>query len=339
MRILLLTALFTLSAASPSPTWCHFGTWQDQNGECHLGSPPGDPIGWVDRNDNRVHPYNSPFTLPTSSPCPGNQCVFTLPDGTKITIGDKRYSITNNPATFFDARWSDYRDIQPYRDVPGGVPYLSGMNWDFARKMRLAHGWLSSVAFVVLFPLGAIIVNVAQGGFGKGAHIVLQVLGWLLYLVGAAAGLWMATVIRWRNFSFVSTFRCVRRILTNQFPNYHVIIGLLLFLLLLIQPLFGLIALLRSRKHKRRGISGLLHAWLGRGIVILGMINGGLGLLIAGNATRREIVAYSIIASIIFVFWVLAAMLGALKRHRKDVPRKPKARRGEKGPTMNGARR
>ena len=31
-----------------------------------------------------------------------------------------------------------------------------------------------------------------------------------------------------------------------------------------------------------------LHIWIGRIVITLGMINGGLGLLIAGNASRGE---------------------------------------------------
>jgi hypothetical protein len=197
MRFFLLTTFLPLALGFPSPSWCPTGTWQDQNGACHFGHGPGDPIYWIDRNGNRISP-NSNFPFGSTS------YTYTLPDGTKVTQADRRYRRGNNPGTFFDAKWRDRRDIQPLRDVRGGVPYLAGLDWRFAKHMRTAHGVISSMAFVILFPLGAIVVNLGPGFVGTGLHLGFQILGWLFYLVGAAAGLWMASAIRWRGFSFVS---------------------------------------------------------------------------------------------------------------------------------------
>jgi hypothetical protein len=124
----------------------------------------------------------------------------------------------------------------------------------------------------------------------------------------------------------------------EQFWNYHVIIGLILFLLLFIQPILGILHHLSFRRNNRRGCFSTIHVWLGRIILLLGIINGGLGLLIAGNASRGQVVAYALVSALVFVAWVAASLLGCLKRHRRDVPRRPKRRKMdvEGSPVMSG---
>lgn len=212
MRSLLYLVLPLITLADSSPSFCPSGTWVDQNGGCHYGSrPSGEPIGWVDHNGNRIYPHTWPGNNNHGPPPDNvypygtNTVTYTMPDGTRVILpADRRYVRANNPGVFFDAKWQDRRDIQPLRDNKAGIPYLKDVNWDLARKMRLVHGILSSIAFVLLFPLGAIVVNLGPGMFGVGGHVVTQVLGWLFSLVGAAAGLWIASVIRWQGFSFVS---------------------------------------------------------------------------------------------------------------------------------------
>jgi len=49
------------------------------------------------------------------------------------------------------------------------------------------------------------------------------------------------------------------------------------------------------------------------------MINGGLGLQLAGNVRRRTYVAYGVVAGVIWLLWVLASAFGSWKR-RRNVP-------------------
>jgi len=67
--------------------------------------------------------------------------------------------------------------------------------------------------------------------------------------------------------------------------------------------------------------------WLGRLAILTGIVNGGLGMYVAGNAGGMEIMAYSIFAALVCLAWLGAAGVGALKRHRRDVP----VRRRRKG--------
>lgn len=55
--------------------------------------------------------------------------------------------------------------------------------------------------------------------------------------------------------------------------------------------------------------------WLGRIIITLGIINGGLGFLLADN-TRSGAIAYGVIAAIVWLAYVVAAVIGERKRSR-----------------------
>lgn len=51
------------------------------------------------------------------------------------------------------------------------------------------------------------------------------------------------------------------------------------------------------------------------------MINGGLGLKLAGNARRGTIIAYGVVAGLIWLVWMLFACFGEVRR-RRNAPAK-----------------
>ncbi|KAB5542808.1 hypothetical protein GE09DRAFT_1133444, partial [Coniochaeta sp. 2T2.1] len=99
--------------------------------------------------------------------------------------------------------------------------------------------------------------------------------------------------------------------------NYHPIIGLVVFTALFFQPVLGVIHHLQFKKLRRRQIWSHLHLWNGRIMIPLGIINGGLGLRIAGAPSRFKI-AYAVIAALLGALWIVAAVLGELKRRRES---------------------
>lgn len=75
------------------------------------------------------------------------------------------------------------------------------------------------------------------------------------------------------------------------------------------------------KKHLRRTFWSYIHLWLGRIIVTLGVINGGLGLRLArrlpiGRPSRAAIIGYGVAAAFMWLLYVLAALLGEKKRSR-----------------------
>lgn len=98
--------------------------------------------------------------------------------------------------------------------------------------------------------------------------------------------------------------------------NYHPIIGIVVFVFLFFQPISGFIHHRLFKKYQRRQTASYAHLWLGRILITLGIINGGLGLRLADNTHKGEI-AYGVVAGIIWLVWMAAAVLGEIKRGRK----------------------
>lgn len=92
---------------------------------------------------------------------------------------------------------------------------------------------------------------------------------------------------------------------------------------------------MRFKKDGRRTVWSYGHIWLGRIAITLGMVNGGLGLLLAEDApafvnfrpTRGQIVTYGVVAGIMWVLWVGAVVVGERRRAKGNVA----AAKGEEG--------
>lgn len=89
----------------------------------------------------------------------------------------------------------------------------------------------------------------------------------------------------------------------RQLNFYHPIIGIVVVSLLAFQPVIGL---LHHRLYKTSSNPtgwSTLHVWLGRLVITLGIINGGLGLRFAADTTKGEIV-YGVFAGLVWLVWV-----------------------------------
>jgi hypothetical protein len=95
--------------------------------------------------------------------------------------------------------------------------------------------------------------------------------------------------------------------------NYHPIIGMLVLFALLFQPFLGLMHHSRFKKLRRRQVWSHLHLWNGRIMIPLGIINGGLGLKIAGASSTVK-TAYAVVAGLIGGAWFLIALLSECRR-------------------------
>lgn len=93
------------------------------------------------------------------------------------------------------------------------------------------------------------------------------------------------------------------------------IFGVILVILFFIQPFIGLIHHWRYRKTQQRGIFGWAHLLYGRLLIILAVINGGLGLKLAANSPKGE-VAYAVIAALMGVFYIGVVIITSVRKRR-----------------------
>jgi hypothetical protein len=149
--------------------------------------------------------------------------------------------------------------------------------------IREAYAAIMSSTFVVLIPLGAILVYLPSG-LKMIRCIPISDLHRLSRTAGPALGVLLCS--------------------PGEYSGYHPIIGCVIVgLIVLVQPSLGLLQHLLFRRNGKRSILGNTHRWLGRAIIIPGMINGGLGFRFAGpggsdNVSKWGVVVYSVLAAV-----------------------------------------
>lgn len=167
-----------------------------------------------------------------------------------------------------------------------------------------AHAVLATLAFGLLFPVGGILIRLASFPGLWWIHGLFQTFAYLLYIAAFGLGVYMASHMRMLHLA-------------------HPIIGIVLFVLLFFQPILGFLHHTMFKKHSRRMIWSYGHIWLGRFVITLGIINGGLGLQLAQRTRlfappQSAIIAYSVVAGIIWLIYVGSAIYGEMKRWRNS---------------------
>jgi hypothetical protein len=166
--------------------------------------------------------------------------------------------------------------------------------------MILAHGVMASLAFVAFFPIGGILIRIASFTGLVWIHAALQILGFLVYIVAFGIGIWIA--------------------MNQQYlTRSHPIIGIVLLIALFAQPLGGWLHHRAFKKYGRRTTVSYAHIGIGRIAIILGIVNGGLGLQLAG-AQGSSVIAYAVVAAIMVLLYLASIVYGERKRSKSVTP-------------------
>ena len=181
----------------------------------------------------------------------------------------------------------------------GGIPSDIA---DRGRVMITAHAVLATLAFGFFFPVGGIMIRLASFPGLWWVHGLFQIFGFILYTVAFGIGVWMT-----RNFYTLN--------------DAHPIIGIVLFALLAFQPLLGYLHHVYFKRYNKRTIWSYGHIWFGRIAIILGIVNGGLGLGLAKRTrfmapSEGAVIGYSVVAGFFGLAYILAAIFGERKRTR-----------------------
>ncbi|KAF3033115.1 hypothetical protein E8E11_000644 [Didymella keratinophila] len=185
--------------------------------------------------------------------------------------------------------------------VAGGAANSSSGGGSSSSAMRrnilLVHGIFASLAFLVFFPVGAIIMRLGNFTNVVAVHVATQIFAWLLFITAFGLGLYYG-------------------ITGNYMSEAHPIIGLVLVALLLVQPLAGWLHHRQFLRTGQRSVVSHSHIWIGRVAIILGMSNGGLGLQL-GEVETRYVAAYSVVAGVVGLVYLGAIVVGEIKRSRR----------------------
>jgi len=184
----------------------------------------------------------------------------------------------------------------------GGNGGLSGGSSTGATKNKkstvnlvLLHGVIMTIAFVFMYPVGAIIMPL----IGK----------WLVH----ASWQMVAFVAMWAGFG-VGYMKAQKDELL--FKQTHTILGTVVCVAMIIQPVIGVLHHRYYKKHQTRGVVSYAHIWYGRLIMFIGILNGGLGLKLA-SAPNSFTIAYSVIAALVGIAYCASSYVGEMRRNRR----------------------
>ncbi|PBP17656.1 integral membrane protein [Diplocarpon rosae] len=114
-----------------------------------------------------------------------------------------------------------------------------------------------------------------------------------------------------QDFSAVEDYQMAHGIIMGvvvMLNNTHTIFGLVICVLFLIQPIFGVIHHIQYKRNLARASVSHVHIWYGRILMLLAVVNGGLGLQLAANSHNGEI-AYGVVAGVVGVAYVVMVMI------------------------------
>lgn len=174
-----------------------------------------------------------------------------------------------------------------------------------------SHGILMGATMLILFPCGALLRRVAPGS-SIWAHAGIQSVALILTIAGAGLGTSIGKS-------------------TGQGSSSHALLGIAVTVLMALQPVWGLLQHRHFKCFGNRGAFGLLHQILGGGAILLGIVNGGLGLQLAGTIGSPGGNAYVLVAAIlgsILLTMVIATVFA--KRGAKAVHTKRRHRQWHK---------
>nr|POE54145.1 hypothetical protein CFP56_73416 [Quercus suber] len=165
-----------------------------------------------------------------------------------------------------------------------------------------AHAAMMVIAFVLIFPLGAVLLRAVKSVM---VHLVTQLIGCVFVIAGFGTAVWISTEYN----------------RTKHFQDPHQIIGLLICAFLLIQLGLGLAHHLIFKKTEKPTILGKIHMFLGPAILLLAIVNGGLGFRLAGER-ERNIVIYAVVVGVVTLvflgFRTWLHFLSAPRRYRPE---------------------
>jgi uncharacterized membrane protein len=95
----------------------------------------------------------------------------------------------------------------------------------------------------------------------------------------------------------------------------HLIIGETVFALLALQVVMGVVHHVLFRKYGKRQVWSHLHTWLGRALITLGIVNGGIGMQL-GELSRTATIVYRVFAALVWVAWMGISVYGEIKKFR-----------------------
>ena len=178
----------------------------------------------------------------------------------------------------------------------------------YVRK-RNAHACIMSIVFIILYPLGAISIQlpIQRISFLRNTylrnkvpaiHAPIQLLAFVMMVGGMALGIRIAHDLGY----------------LGSPVHAHIVIGLLVVCTIIVfQPILGILQHRYFKKNGGKSVFGYIHKWVGRGAIILGIINNGLGFQLADDTDVivpiGSFIRNFVLAGVLGLIWMVKSML------------------------------
>ncbi|KIX99191.1 uncharacterized protein Z520_04767 [Fonsecaea multimorphosa CBS 102226] len=215
-------------------------------------------------------------------------------------------------------------------DLSQSSLFTSAAEFSRATHILIAHAVLASAVWVLFIPSLAILLRLnLKNPIVLRIHAVGQILSYIIFVVAAGMGIWLAQ--QSRDF--------------GVWNDPHPKLGLAILALAFFQPIFGSIqhSIYKRRaqnlqagkptKLPGRTTPGRVHVWLGRLLIMLGMINGGLGIRLASSSpfqtdatSTKAKIAYGVVAATMFLLYLVFVVSFELRKSRTSAEQVTRSR-------------
>ncbi|KAF5009319.1 hypothetical protein FDECE_4466 [Fusarium decemcellulare] len=222
------------------------------------------------------------------------QTNFDEHDGTDgFTLGFSKATISSDSNPFTAASNTQTGSSSSDGAVSGG-----GGGEDHTSSI---HGIIMSVVFLIGFPVGSLLMSI----LGK----------WLIH-----AGWQMAVFAgMWAGFG-------IGKIASNReedwFSEPHVQLGTVVCVLMILQPVLGWMHHRNYIKYQRRTAISHGHLWCGRSLMVIAIVNGGIGLRLA-SASTGLIIGYAVVGVAVFLLYAAGSVHKEVELRRRGNGTKP----------------
>ena len=292
-----------------------------------FGGPPGGPPGGF---TSGCSPFNAASCTSTSTSASTSTSTTVLAAGANSLTSTRTDAVATIGTASSDPSTTSYANggyggsgsggsLGGTGSANGNGSPGSSLNpiYQKMNKVTIAHAVLAGLAWVIFFPLGGIIIRIFHSRHLIWIHAAVQVFSYAMFIAAVGTGIWLAQ--QWEKYDDI-------------WNDPHPIIGLVVFGLLFFQPILGLVHhhIFKSRGVGKRTVWAYAHVWLGRILITLGIINGGLGLQLAGKSpmqskstTRQAEIGYGIVAGMMWLVYMVVIMWSELPRRKKQQSERP----------------
>ncbi|QDS70421.1 hypothetical protein FKW77_009580 [Venturia effusa] len=185
------------------------------------------------------------------------------------------------------------------------------------------HAFVMGFTFVIIFPMGVFFLRIMEK---TGLHMYTQTFGLLLVIVGLISGIFMSRFYNRASFSnpSMTPFGAYKLIIvqSKNFSHPHQIIGIIVFILILAQWVFGFLHHRTYLKTKSPTWMSKVHKFvLGPLIMVLGIINVAIGFRFAVAGQDNYLYIPFVIAVVLLMAIAVGAKRFLAKRRRnRNVP-------------------